>query len=81
MPKLRPSEAGVLLCHKPTPAFYRLSDFAGRLREDGFISIVGLLPDAVLLIFFVRLQSFRPPSPTDYNLSDLCRPSTTVLLT
>ncbi|PKU78131.1 Receptor-like serine/threonine-protein kinase SD1-8 [Dendrobium catenatum] len=35
----------------PTPDFYRLSDFAGRLREDGFLSIVGLLPDAVLLIF------------------------------
>ncbi|PKU73639.1 hypothetical protein MA16_Dca009946 [Dendrobium catenatum] len=41
----------------PAPEFCRLSDFAGRLHEDGFLSIVGLLPDAVLLIFVVRLQS------------------------
>ncbi|PKU87989.1 hypothetical protein MA16_Dca007931 [Dendrobium catenatum] len=39
----------------PAPDFYMLSDFAGRLREDGFLSIIGLLPDAVLLIFVVRL--------------------------
>ncbi|PKU72846.1 hypothetical protein MA16_Dca013640 [Dendrobium catenatum] len=80
-PKLRPSEAGVLLCHQPTPNFYQLSDFTGRLCEDGLLSIVGLLPNAVLLIFVDRLQSVRPPSPADYGLSDLCRPPTTVFLT
>ncbi|PKU84062.1 hypothetical protein MA16_Dca010348 [Dendrobium catenatum] len=64
-PKLRPSEAEVLLCQQQmsdfyptsdlhsspsfysTPDFYRLSDIVGRLREDGFLSIVGLLPDAI----------------------------------
>ncbi|PKU73751.1 hypothetical protein MA16_Dca013332 [Dendrobium catenatum] len=65
----------------PTQDFYRLSDFVGRLCEDAFLSIVGLLLDAVLLIFVVGLQSFRPPSPVDYDPPDLCRLPTTVFPT
>ncbi|KAI0498158.1 hypothetical protein KFK09_021399 [Dendrobium nobile] len=45
------------------------------------MSIVGLLPDAVLLTFIVRQQSFRPPSPADYGPPDLrCPPTTSVPL-
>ncbi|PKU77368.1 Pyruvate kinase, cytosolic isozyme [Dendrobium catenatum] len=64
--------------------------FAGYLSEYEFLSIVGLLPDVVLLTFIVkhslpaslaRQLSFLPPSPADYDPHDLCRPPTTVLLT
>ncbi|KAI0510068.1 hypothetical protein KFK09_010668 [Dendrobium nobile] len=65
----------------PTSDFYRLSDLAGRLCEDAFFSIAGLLSDALLLIFVVELQSFRPPSPADYGPPDLRRLSTTVFPT
>ncbi|KAI0488944.1 hypothetical protein KFK09_028783 [Dendrobium nobile] len=42
----------------------------GHLSENGFLFIVGLLPDAVLLTFIVR-----------HNPFNLCRQPTTVLLT
>ncbi|KAI0523054.1 hypothetical protein KFK09_005444 [Dendrobium nobile] len=63
-PKLHPSDTGVLLGQQQTSDFYptRTSTdyrtFAGLLSKDGFISIVGLLPDAVLLTFVVRQQFF-----------------------